>query len=102
MRPGGPSPRPQGEGSTGRRRLEDAALCSGGGGATARGPGRGGLLPLLAASRRAKDGSWVGRITGDTGKSADEERVAEGIIVCAWQFVFQAGTSSAPPEATGG
>ena len=29
-------------------------------------------------------------------------RESDPLIVCAWQFVFQAGTSPAPPEATGG
>src|SRR5204863_1376410 len=34
---------------------------------------------LLVPAR--KGGSWVGRITGSTGKSADDERVADGPVV---------------------
>ena len=34
---------------------------------------------LLVPAR--KGGSWVGRITGNTGKSADDERVADGSVV---------------------
>jgi hypothetical protein len=36
---------------------------------------------LLVPAR--KGGSWVGRITGSTGKSADDERVADGLVVAA-------------------
>ena len=33
---------------------------------------------LLVPTR--KGGSWVSRITGNTGKSADDERVADGLV----------------------
>src|SRR5262245_21798628 len=64
-----------------RRRPIDAASCSGGvvsDGTTTR-THRATGEALLVPTR--KGGSWGGRITGSTGKSADDERVAEGLVV---------------------
>ena len=46
---------------------------------------------LLVPTR--KGGSWVSRITGNTGKSADDERVTDGLVVCAGQRDGQEGSS---------
>jgi hypothetical protein len=52
-------------------------------------------------SRREIGGSWVGRITGSTGKSIDDERVAEGSVVCAEQRVVQEGWSPSDAQMRG-
>ena len=41
---------------------------------------RAAFLSRPSSPRREIGGSWVGRITGDTGKSADGERVSEGRV----------------------
>jgi hypothetical protein len=46
--------------------------------ATARRQGHSEQLEKPSSSRGEIRGSWVGRITGDPGKSADDERVADG------------------------
>src|SRR3954453_4384898 len=51
--------------------------------ATARTPGHIEQLEKPSSSRCESCGSWVGRITGTTGKSADDERVADGLVVAA-------------------
>src|SRR5262245_35715505 len=64
-----------------RRRPIDAASCSGGvvsDGTTTRIHRATGEALLVPAR---KGGSWVGRITGSTGKSADDERVSDGPVV---------------------
>src|SRR5262245_729443 len=64
-----------------RRRPIDAASCSGGvvsDGTTTRTHRATGEALLVPTGN---GGSWVGRITGSTGKSADGERVAEGLVV---------------------
>src|SRR3954453_16006923 len=76
--PGGRARNREGEGRMARRRPIDAARCSGGvvsDGTTARTHQATGEALLVPAR---KGGSWVSRITGNTGKSADDERVAEG------------------------
>jgi hypothetical protein len=82
--PGGRARNREGEGGTARRRPIDAAGCSGGvvsdGTSTRIHQATG--ETLLVPTR--KGGSWVSRITGNTGKSADDERVAEGLVV-AWK-----------------
>ena len=78
---GGRARNREGEGSTTRRKPIDAAGRSGGvvsDGTTTRTQRATGET-LLVPTR--KGGSWVGRITGTTGKSADDERVAEGFAV---------------------
>jgi hypothetical protein len=79
--PGGRARNREGEGSMARRRPIDAAGRSGGvvsdGTTTRTQPATG--ETLLVPTR--KGGSWVSRITGSTGKSADDERVAEGFAV---------------------
>src|SRR5262245_49385490 len=78
--PGGRARNREGEGSTARRKPIEAARRSGGvvsDGTTTR-THRATGEALLAPTR--KGGSWVGRLTGNTGKSADEERVAEGPV----------------------
>ena len=81
--PGGRARNREGEGRTARRKPIDATGRSGGvvsdGTATRTHQATG--EALLVPSR--KGGSWVGRITGNTGKSADDERVAEGPAVAA-------------------
>ena len=42
---------------------------------------RAAFLSRPSSPRREIGGSWVGRITGNTGKSADGERVSEGCVV---------------------
>jgi len=82
--PGGRARNREGEGSTTRRRPIDAMGRSGGvvsDGTTTRTHGATGET-LLVPTR--KGGSWVGRITGNTGKSADDERVTDGLAV-AWR-----------------
>jgi hypothetical protein len=49
--------------------------------ATARRQGHSEQLEKPSSSRGEIRGSWVGRITGDPGKSADDERVADGSAV---------------------
>ena len=77
----GPSPLPKGEGSMGCRNLTDTAPSPRRGGSdstvtrTCRATGETLLVP--ARNRRSK----VGRITGETGKSAEDERVAAGSVV---------------------
>src|SRR5215212_6813471 len=81
--PGGRARNREGEGSTARRKPIDAAGRSGGvvsDGTTTRTRRATGEALLVPAR---KGGSWVGRITGSTGKSADDERVADGPVVAA-------------------
>src|SRR5260370_39747908 len=77
-RSGGRARNREGEGSTGRRRPIDAAGRPGGGGSdsTATRTHRATGEALLVPTR--KGGSWVGRINGNTGKAADDERGADG------------------------
>ena len=79
--PGGRARNREGEGSMARRKPIDAAGCSGGvvsdGTSTRTHQATG--ETLLVPTR--KGGSWVSRITGSTGKSANDERVAEGFAV---------------------
>jgi len=75
-----PSPQKSGEGSRADRRLTDAVSPSGGVKPTAWWQGYAEQLEKPSSPRREIGGSWVGRITGDTGKSADGERVSEGRI----------------------
>src|SRR6516165_669902 len=49
--------------------------------ATARRPGHIEQPEKPSASRREIGGSWVGPITGSTGKGADDERVTDGSVV---------------------
>ena len=67
-----------------RCKLIDAAGRSGGAIATARGQGHIEQLEKPSSSRGEIHGA-ENRITGDTGKSADGERVAEGPVVAAKQ-----------------
>ena len=79
--PGGRARNREGEGSTARRKPIEAAGRSGGvvsDGTTTRTHRATGEALLVPAR---KGGSWVGRITGSTGKSADDERVADGPVV---------------------
>src|SRR5215212_3889970 len=79
--PGGRARNREGEGSTACRSPIDAAGRSGGvvsDGTTTRAHRATGETLLVPAR---KGGSWVGRITGSTGKSADDERVADGPVV---------------------
>src|SRR5262249_4021700 len=79
--PGGRARNREGEGSTARRTPIDATGCSGGvvsDGTNTRNHQATGET-LLVPTR--KGGSWVGRITGNTGKSVDDERVADGLVV---------------------
>ena len=79
--PGGRARNREGEGSTTRRKPIEAASRSGGvvsDGTNTRTHQATGET-LLVPTR--KGGSWVSRITGNTGKSADDERVAEGFAV---------------------
>src|SRR5436190_15639557 len=81
--PGGRARNREGEGSTARRKPIDAAGRSGGvvsDGTTTRTRRATGEALLVPAR---KGGSWVGRITGSTGKSDDDERVADGPVVAA-------------------
>src|SRR5581483_4537986 len=79
--PGGRARIREGEGSTACRSPIDAASRSGGAASdgtttrTHRATGEALLVPT------GNGGSWVGRITGSTGKSADDERVADGPVV---------------------
>ena len=65
--PGGRACNREGEGSMGRRSLADAAVHSGGVGATAWGQGHAKQLERPAASRRETGGSKGGCITGSPG-----------------------------------
>src|SRR5437773_825754 len=79
--PGGRARNREGEGCTARRKPIDAVSRSGGvvsDGTTTRIRRATGEALLVPAR---KGGSWVGRITGTTGKSADDERVADGLVV---------------------
>ena len=79
--PGGRARNREGEGCTARRKPIEAAGRSGGvvsDGTTTRTHRATGETLLVPAR---KGGSWVSRITGSTGKSADDERVAEGFAV---------------------
>ena len=79
--PGGRARNREGEGSTARRKPIDATGRSGGvvsDGTTTRIHRATGEALLVPAR---KGGSWVSRITGTTGKSADDERVADGLVV---------------------
>src|SRR5215475_490596 len=82
--PGGRARNREGEGSTARRKPIDAAGCSGGvvsdGTSTRTHQATG--ETLLVPTR--KGGSGVRRITGNTGKSIDDERVTDGPVV-AWK-----------------
>lgn len=69
-----------GEGSMARRKLTAATRHSGGVVATARRQGCTGQLEKPSSSHSETDGA-ESRITGDTGKSAEDERVAEGLVV---------------------
>ena len=73
-----PSPQKSGEGSRAHRRLAEAVGTSGGVKPTAWWQGHAEQLEKPSSPRREIGGSWVGRITGDTGKSAEDERVAAG------------------------
>ena len=78
---GGRARNREGEGSMAHRNPVDAVGCSGGvvsDGTNTRTHQATGEA-LLVPTR--KGGSWVSRITGTTGKSADDERVAEGSVV---------------------
>src|SRR4051794_23132648 len=79
--PGGRARNCEGEGSTTRRKPIDRAGCSGGvvSDGTATRTHRATGEALLVPAR--KGGSWVSRITGSTGKSADGERVTDGLVV---------------------
>src|SRR5215216_1275977 len=76
----GPSPQPKGEGSMGCRNLTDTAPPPRRGGSdstvtrTCRATGE----ALLVPGRNHR--SRVDRITGSTGKSIDDERVADGSV----------------------
>jgi hypothetical protein len=63
-----------------RRKLTDAASHSGGVEATARWQGHAKQLEKPSPSRREIGGA-ESRITGDTGKSVEDERVSDGLIV---------------------
>ena len=79
--PGGRARNREGEGSTARRKPVDATGRSGGvvsDGTKTRTHGATGEA-LLVPTR--KGGSGVSRITGNTGKSADDERVTDGLVV---------------------
>ena len=80
-RPRRPSPQKSGEGSRTRRRLAEAERTSGGVKPTAWWQGYAKQLEKPSSPRREIGGSWVGRITGNTGKSADGERDSEGCMV---------------------
>jgi hypothetical protein len=78
--PGGRARNREGEGRRARRKPIDAAGRSGGvvsDGTAARAQPATGEALLVPAR---KGGSGVGRITGTTGKSADDERVADGPV----------------------
>ena len=47
----------------------------------------------LAETVRHSGGSKVGRITGDPGKSVEDERVTVGFVVCAGQRPDRVGSS---------
>src|SRR5436305_4257334 len=78
--PGGRARNREGEGNTARRRPIDAAGRSGGvvSDGTRTRTHRATGETLLVPTR--KGGSGVSRITGNTGKSADDERVADGSV----------------------
>ena len=81
LNPGGRARTERGEGRMTRRTPIDAAGHSGGviSDSTATRAQRATGETLLVPTR--KGGSGVGRITGSTGKSADDERVADGLVV---------------------
>jgi len=74
------SPQKSGEGIRTHRRLTDALSPSGGVKPTAWWQGHAEQLERPSSSRREIGGSWVGRITGNTGKSTDDERESEGRV----------------------
>jgi hypothetical protein len=79
--PGGRARNREGEGCTACRSPIDTAGRSGGvvsDGTTTRIRRATGETLLVPTGN---GGSWVGRITGNTGKSADDERVADGLVV---------------------
>src|SRR3954447_26139998 len=91
--PGGRARNREGEGSMAHRNPIDAVGCSGGvvsDGTTTRTHQATGET-LLVPTR--KGGSWVGRMTGNTGKAADEERVTPPMVVAATQ-----GNARGPKE----
>jgi hypothetical protein len=78
--PGGRARNREGEGSTARRKPIEAAGRSGGvvsDGTTTRTRRATGEALLVPTGN---GGSWVGHITGNTGKLADDERVTEGSV----------------------
>jgi len=79
--PGGRARNREGQGCMARRRPIDTTSRSGGvlSDGTMTRTHRATGEALLVPTR--KGGSWVGRITGNTGKSADDERVADGLVV---------------------
>src|SRR5262245_64693124 len=79
--PGGRARNREGEGSMTRPKPIERAGRSGGvvsDGTTTRTHRATGEALLVPTGN---GGSWVGRITGSTGKSADDERVADGLVV---------------------
>src|SRR5262249_53447328 len=79
--PGGRARNREGEGSMIRPKPVEGAGHSGGvvtDGTTTRTHRATGEALLVPTGN---GGSWVGRITGNTGKSADDERVADGSVV---------------------
>src|SRR5262249_35946889 len=79
--PGGRARNCEGEGCMARRKPIDTTSRSGGvvSDGTRTRTRRATGETLLVPTR--KGGSWVGRITGNTGKSADDERVTDGLVV---------------------
>src|SRR5262245_5134184 len=79
--PGGRARNREGEGRMAQRKPIDATSHSGGvvSDGTRTRTRRATGETLLVPTR--KGGSWVGRITGNTGKSADDERVTDGLVV---------------------
>lgn len=74
------SPQKSGEGCRTHRTLTDAMGTSGGVKPTAWWQGHAEQLERPSSPRREIGGSWVGRITGNTGKSTDGERESEGRV----------------------
>ena len=81
--------------------------------ATARQPGHIEQLEKPSSSRGEIRGSWVGRRTGDPGKSADDERVTDGSVVapkrgnargakgpCCSRLLRQHGRQGCPDKST--
>ena len=76
-----PSPLPEGEGRMGRRKLTEAPDHSGGVKTTARWQGYTKQLERPSSSRFQKWAEAGSRITGNTGKSVEDERESEGSTV---------------------